>query len=1631
MSRITLLLVLGSCIPFFTTAQVFESIPLGKQTLPPIHGKSHWQGAADAPAAAVVAAPNSTGTAGHHAHHPFCVFDEMNEQQALTDPDFAKELERYLQEVVPVLSETSGAAKSTVPPLLTISVVVHVIHQGEPLGTGPNIPDEQIWAQLQIFNEDFSSINPQFFNTPSQWAGIAGVPNIEFCLASVDPNGNPTNGITRNNLQITGSSWNNNNINSFIKPQTNWDPLRYFNIYVLPIPGTTSAGGVVGFSNYPTPGLIGAQTDGVVIDYRWFGAPGYPVSGWRALTHEAGHYLGLPHTFNGNSCSNDDGIQDTPNIDKSTREYVTLNCSNNYPVGPMSCGNEHLYVNYMDYVNENCYTSFTQGQVNVMRAVLDGTSQGFGYGSRNGLIQNAPSQCVIPMNDAGITRIVAPSPVNCTPSTLVPTVTLRNFGSADLTSANITYRVGNGFPVTQPWQGSLYPGQSTNVTLSAFSPPNGQYVLRAFAHVPNGSQDERPANDTTAGAFFTYLATPPPMHEDFEGETGFPVSTGIFPFNFNNDDFEWELTNEASGFGTGNTSAMFDNYAGTLSNNPFGTIDALITRHFDLTNVTGAQLKFDVAYAQFDNILSDTLLVLVATNCSQNFNQLVYVKGGAQLATAPPATEPFVPLASQWRTETIDLSAYDGMNDVTLALVNLSGWGNRLYLDNIRVGTSCSAITWDFDIVPNSCNNAPGSCNGTATVHLNNHNGGLSYQWQGWPVIHNQPTIYLLCPQQVTVTVTDAFGCQVVASANVPQAPPPTLGTSSTQVTTYNGSDGTATVTVSGGAAPYSYAWSNGMNQSGSAQNSSTITGLAAGSYTVTVTDGNNCESTATVTVGSICTSFLVNTTTGNVSCHGSSNGSVLAAPQNGNPPYNYIWSNGATTAMITNVPAGAYTVTVTSGNGCPATKTATVLEPPAIVLNLASTGETALNSNDGTASVTPSGGSPGYTYLWSNGATLPSLTGLVPGNYSVTVTDVTGCTASGSVIVNPLSCAGFSAFINTTNITCHGAANGTASVTTSGSIAPVLYNWSNGQTTQTVSNLPPGPVSVSVSDAVGCSAVLNVEITQPAPITLNVSATGETAFQANDGTATATAGGGTGSLQYLWSNGQTTPAILNLPPGPYTVSVTDGNGCQISQTIVVEAVLCGLAIELSFAPSSCPNAADGMAAVATVLNGTGPFQYIWSNGNSNFMLSNIPPGLYEVTVTDGNSCTATGSVNVPSADVTPPMVLTQNITLPLGANGSASITADLVDNGTFDNCSLANLIVSPSTFNCSHIGQQTVTLQATDSSGNTATGQATVIIVDQTPPVVHCPADLTVTDCGPVSYNLPTATDACSNVTLVLTGGLNSGQVFPNGATLVTWTGTDAYGNAATCQFTVTVENDLAVQAEVTQPTCHGASDGAVDLIISGGTPPYTVNWGIFGGPTNLAAGNYSVLVADATGCSTTLDYHVGQPEPLQFVLISIKPATAGANDGEIDFEITGGSLPYQVHWADGNGVPLPGFNPVAVPAGTYSATVTDANGCTIQTTQITVDQITASFDVVYENAVRVFPNPSAGQVTLALHLPKAEKTKIAVFDMAGRLLLDLPEEVVSTKTIPLDLRAQAAGVYRLMVVIGDVVVWRKVIVF
>jgi hypothetical protein len=326
-----------------------------------------------------------------------------------------------------------------------------------------------------------------------------------------------------------------------------------------------------------------------------------------------------------------------------------------------------------------------------------------------------------------------------------------------------------------------------------------------------------------------------------------------------------------------------------------------------------------------------------------------------------------------------------------------------------------------------------------------------------------------------TLTVTDANGCSATSTISITQ--PSLLSasiSSSTNILCNGGSNGSASVTASGGTSPYGYRWSPGNNTT------TTVTGLSAGTYTITVTDLDGCIATASVTLTQP-NALLANATlVNNINCNGSNTGAAQSTPSGGTPAYTFAWSNGATTSSISSLSAGTYTLTVTDAHGCNATGSVTITQPSAALLaNVTLVNNISCNgNNNGSTQSAPSGGTPTYIYSWSNGATTSSISGLSAGAYTLTVTDAYGCTATGSVTITQPSALLANATI-TSNVNCNNNNSGSIQSAPSGGTPAYTYTWSNGATTSSISSLSAGSYTVTVTDHNGCTATAAATITQ------------------------------------------------------------------------------------------------------------------------------------------------------------------------------------------------------------------------------------------------------------------------------------------------------------------------------------------------------------------------------------------------------------------------------------------------------------------------------------------------------------------------------------------------------------------------
>ncbi len=445
-----------------------------------------------------------------------------------------------------------------------------------------------------------------------------------------------------------------------------------------------------------------------------------------------------------------------------------------------------------------------------------------------------------------------------------------------------------------------------------------------------------------------------------------------------------------------------------------------------------------------------------------------------------------------------------------------------------------------------------------------------------------------------------------------------------------NGScDGTATAVVSNGTAPYTYLWGN-------LSTTSTITNLCAGTYAVTVIDAAGCSETAMVSILDNTTLLEGSITSSDVTCGGACDGITTVTPIGGTAPYTYAWSNGSTTISLGGLCAGTYMVTITDANGCDVVLTTVITEPTALTLTTTSTGINCNGNCDGTATTVASNGTAPYTYAWSNGSTAISLSGLCAGTYGVTVTDANGCTTAGSVNVD--STALLAASIASTDVTCAGTCDGTATASPIAGTAPYTYAWSDGSTSNSLTSLCAGTYTVTIADANGCDVVVTTVITEPTALTLTTTSTGINCNGNCDGTATTVASNGTAPYTYAWSNGSTTSSLSGLCAGAYEVTVTDANGCTTAGNVNVDSTVL-LVGDISSTDIICNGSCDG-TTTASPIGGTAPYTYAWSNGSANSSLSGLCAGTYTVTIADASGCDV-----VLTTVITEPTALAINIT--------------------------------------------------------------------------------------------------------------------------------------------------------------------------------------------------------------------------------------------------------------------------------------------------------------------------------------------------------------------------------------------------
>jgi hypothetical protein len=845
------------------------------------------------------------------------------------------------------------------------------------------------------------------------------------------------------------------------------------------------------------------------------------------------------------------------------------------------------------------------------------------------------------------------------------------------------------------------------------------------------------------------------------------------------------------------------------------------------------------------------------------------------------------------------------------------------FSDNITVGTLTPIVI----TLNASTNEFCGQVNGSIDISVSGGSGSFGYSWDNGASTEDLSNI---AGGTYVVTVTDANGCQTSESYtiinDVSNCSAYCYLTVQSTVIDENCGDGTGAidVTVLQATQPYIVSWSTG-------DTIEDISNLNAGTYTITVTDANQCVEVVNIVVGNNTGNLTISSTqTSNENC-GNADGSIDITVSGGTLPYTYSWDNGAITEDISNLSAGTYTVTITDGNGCTFNSAYTIINNTGNLAESAVVYNEVCGNGGGVIDLTVTGNAGTLSFLWSNGATTEDITGLSAGIYSCTITDANGCVLVSSSY-NLINASSTLLLTNTsvTNENCNNG-QGAIDITIQGGTPPITYLWSNGATTEDITGLSAGTYSCVITDANGCSVQTGTINLFNAPGNLNVVTDFVTDEICGNGAGAiyVTTSGGTTPISYSWTNGSTSEDISGLVAGSYTLTVTDSNGCIYNHNETV--VNTSGTLQLDNAIVTDENCNNGAGSIDIFISGgSTPYTYAWSNGATTEDISSLSSGNYNVTVTDANGCQVVGSYSI--SNNTGTLAVTSQGTAENCSNGAGAIDLT-VTGGTAPYTYLWN--TGATTEDLTGISGGTYSCTITDNAG--------CIILTGNITISNNPGSLVVTNvttdesCGDASGTITlSASGGASPYTYVWLPNVSTTPV-ANGlsAGMYVYTVTDVNGcmitdSAEIFNNTGTLSLDNVV---VTDEVCND-NMGAIDITVSGGTAPVTFLWST-GATTEdisgLSAGTYSCTITDANGCSlNTGNINVSNNSgTLAIDNVLIIDEACGNSLGGINITIIGGVTPYTYLWNTGATTEdlLTGLS-----AGNYTCDVTDASGCTIQ---------------------------------------------------------------------------------------------------
>lgn len=753
--------------------------------------------------------------------------------------------------------------------------------------------------------------------------------------------------------------------------------------------------------------------------------------------------------------------------------------------------------------------------------------------------------------------------------------------------------------------------------------------------------------------------------------------------------------------------------------------------------------------------------------------------------------------------------------------------------------------------------------------------------------------------------------------------------------TCFGGNNGSISTQVFGGTPPYQFMWSNNMT-------SANPMNLAAGTYTLTLTDANNCVYTESITLVQPQALLLASPQIDPITCHGLEDGSILVDASGGTPPYQYDWNTGGNSPLLINLAAGNYRVTVTDFNGCTLVRTFAITEPDPISLTLVETiNPLCVGDKNGVIAVSASGGTAPFQYSWNVPGDGNELMGLAVGTYCAIATDANQCPPDTLKIeLSAISALDFDLDIDAP--TCIGLSNGQACISPNGS-APFHFEWSNGDTSSCIDQIAAGDYAVTIEDAEGCLFDTIISVNAPQVFNVSIDVFQPSCHLGNDGVIDVNIiQSGVPPISFNWSNGSHLQTLIGISDGIYTLEIEAGNGCTyISDTLLLES------------PPKLQLGLEGLGVIACkgdttafievdVRGGVPPYTYNWvGEGVITDDIFNIGAGTYRLLVEDLNFC----SIDTQFVLAEPQAL---NVSLAVEAN-------DICEGGVVDQlCGVVSGGVPPYTYQWSNDTTASCLSQPepadyvlTVLDANQCEVASNSFKVQET----NAPFQLDTMIVQPISCNGA----ADGTLTAVVAGGIAPYQFhFSNGFISVSAQNSVTLSNLAPGTYRVTV-TDLAtgctassVPIAVSQPSalsfirdsvqlvsCFGTADGRIYTTTDGGTGPYIYLWENSSGTLidtlpdvlSVSAGVYFASVTDANGCLATLTVDVGSSfATIRDTLVSIEPVSCfGENDGSIQLTILGGQMPFQYFWSNGDNTQ----DIDMLAADVYTLFLVDAAGC------------------------------------------------------------------------------------------------------